>query len=119
MVNHYFCSVFAKENISNLPHLRSLLWPIWSTPSTADVVFDVDEVYKVLCRIDSSKACGPDEIPGQLLREEHHGLRNPFPNCIPCLCSPELFLEIRKEPMLLQCLRGVINTPLPTIALSV
>ena len=35
--NHYFCSVFAKENISNLPRLRSLLWATWSTPSIADV----------------------------------------------------------------------------------
>ena len=29
----------------------------------------VDEVYKVLCKIDLSKACGPDGIPGWLLRE--------------------------------------------------
>ena len=64
MFNHYFCSVFAKEHISNLPHLRRLLWVTLSTPSIADGAFDVDEVYKVLCRIDSSKACGPDEIPG-------------------------------------------------------
>ena len=68
--NQYFCSVFAKENISNLLRLRSLLWATWSTSSIPDVVFDVDEVYKALCRINPCKACGPDEIPGQLLREE-------------------------------------------------
>ena len=78
VLNQYFCSVFAKENISNLLRLRSLLWPIWSTPSIADVVFDVDEVYKVLCRIDSSKACGPDEIPGRLLREGAPWLAEPI-----------------------------------------
>ena len=43
----------------------------------ADVVFDVDEVYKVLCKIDPSKACGPDEIPGQLLREGAPWLAEP------------------------------------------
>ena len=78
VLNQYFCSVFAKENISNLPRLRSLIWPIWSTPSIVDVVFDVDEVYKVLCRIDSSKACGPDEIPGRLLREGAPWLAEPI-----------------------------------------
>ena len=76
--NHYFRSVFAKENISNLPRLRSLLWATWSTPSIADIEFDVDEVHKVLCRIDPSKACGPDEILGRLLREGAPWLAEPI-----------------------------------------
>ena len=38
----------------------------------------MDEVYKVLCRIDSSKACGPDEIPGRLLREGAPWLAEPI-----------------------------------------
>ena len=76
--NDCFCSVFVKENISNLPHLRSLLWATWSIPSIADIKFDVDEVYKVLCGIDPSKACGPDEIPGRLLREGAPWLAEPI-----------------------------------------
>ena len=105
--NHYFCSesVFVKENISNLPRLRSLLW----ATSIADIEFDADEVYKVLCGINPSKTCGPDEIPGRLL----------IPNYFPCLCSQDPFLEIGEEPTLLQCSRGVTNTPLPTISLLV
>ena len=58
--------------------LRSLLWATWSTPSITDIEFDVDEVYKVLCGIDPSKACGPDEIPGRLLREGAPWLAEPI-----------------------------------------
>ena len=76
--NHYFRSVFAKENISNLPRLRSLLWATRSTPSIADIEFDVDEVHKVLCGIDPSKVCGPDEILGRLLREGAPWLAEPI-----------------------------------------
>ena len=39
---------------------------------------DVDEVYRVLCRIDPSKACGPDEMPGWLLREGAPWLAKPI-----------------------------------------
>ena len=91
----------------------------WSTPLIADVILDVDEVYKVLCGIDPSKA-----RPVVLMRflvdfweREHHGLRNQLPNCIPCLCSQDPFLEIGEEPMLLQCLRVITNTLLPTIVI--
>ena len=62
--NHYFCSIFAKENILNLTHLRSLLQATWSSQSISDVVLDENEVYEALCLIDPSKACGSDEIPG-------------------------------------------------------
>ncbi len=67
--NSYFCSIFTKENLSNLTSRRNLLQASWSTASISDVIIDEDSVSEVLGRIDPSKACGPDEIPGRLLKE--------------------------------------------------
>ena len=76
--NAYFCSIFTKENLSNLPHLRSLLQASWSTASISDVVIDEDSVLEALGGIDPSKACGPDEIPGRLLKEGAPWLAEPL-----------------------------------------
>ena len=59
--NRYFCS---KENTSNLTHLRNLLRALWCAQSITDVALDQSDVYEMRCKIDPSKACGPDEIPG-------------------------------------------------------
>ena len=32
-----------------------------------DVFISEEDVYEGLCKIDTSKACGPDEVPGRLL----------------------------------------------------
>ena len=40
-----------------------------STSHIDEVVITEEGVYELLCKIDTSKACGPDEIPGQLLNK--------------------------------------------------
>ena len=42
--NHYFFSIFAKENIFNPAHLRSLLQATWSSESISDAVLDENKV---------------------------------------------------------------------------
>ena len=66
--NAYFCSIFTRENSSNLAHLRNLVQASWSASSISDVVISEDAVFEVLCKIDPNKACGPDDIPGRLLK---------------------------------------------------
>ena len=49
----------------------------WSTSSIDKVVISEDAVFEVLCKIDPSKACGPDDIPGRLLKEGAPWLAEP------------------------------------------
>ena len=67
--NAYFSSVFTRESTGCLDRLDQELRATRSADKVKDVVLTEDEVYEELCRIDSSKASGPDEIPGRLLRE--------------------------------------------------
>jgi len=76
--NTYFCSIFTKENFSNLAHLRNLVQASWSTSSISDVVISEDAVFEVLRRIDPSKTCGPDDIPGLLLKKGAPWLAEPL-----------------------------------------
>ena len=66
--NDYFSSVFTCEDHHGLERLseQSMLM---STSHIDEVVITEEDVYELLCKIDTSKACGPDEIPGQLLKE--------------------------------------------------
>ena len=43
-----------------------------------DVLISEEDVYESLCKIDTSKACGPDEVPGHLLREGAPWLAGPL-----------------------------------------
>ena len=52
-----------------LERLRSEQSMLMSTSHIDKVVIIEEDVYELLCKIDTSKACGPDEIPGQLLKE--------------------------------------------------
>ena len=76
--NGYFCSIFTRENSSNLTQLRNLVQASWSTSSIDEVVISEDAVFEVLCKIDPSKACGPDDIPGRLLKEGAPWLAEPL-----------------------------------------
>ena len=76
--NAYFCSIFTRENFSNLAHLRNLVQASWSTSSIDDVVISEDTIFEVLCKIEPSKACGPDDIPGRLLKEGAPWLAEPL-----------------------------------------
>ena len=63
--NQYFCSVFTKENISNL----DLLIPESPHPTIIDSIQIMpDEVHTELCRLNISKACDPDNITPFLLK---------------------------------------------------
>ena len=67
--NDYFSSVFTCEDHHGLERLRSEQSMLMSTSHIDEVVITEEDVYEFLCKIDTSKACGPDEIPGQLLKE--------------------------------------------------
>jgi len=49
-----------------------------STEHVENMSFSEDEVYNALCLIDPSKACGPDCIPGRLLKEGAPWLSEPL-----------------------------------------
>jgi len=54
---------FTKENVSNIPELSQLpITPLFNVP------LSVDGVKKLLSTLDSSKSCGPDNIPARILK---------------------------------------------------
>ena len=65
LFNRYFCSVFTKEDCSNLHTLT----PGTSHLTIADT-FNIspDDVYRELCHLNVKKACGPDSITPFLLK---------------------------------------------------
>ena len=67
--NEYFSSVFTREDISCLRKLEEELGTSRCEVRIEEVILTENEVYEELCRIDPSKASGPDEIPRRLLRE--------------------------------------------------
>ena len=62
-------SVFTCEDISCLRKLEEELGTSRSEVRIEEVILTENEVCEELCRIDPSKASGPDEIPRRLLRE--------------------------------------------------
>ena len=65
LFNNYFCSVFTKENCSNLHTLT----PEVSHPTIVDsFTISPEDVHIELCRLNTSKSCGPDSITPFLLR---------------------------------------------------
>ena len=114
-LNTYFCSIFTREDNSMLTKLRDELMESWSKESIDEMSFTENEVYEELCKIDINKACGPDEIPSRLLRKVRHGLWNPFPNFLQCLCKLENYQKIGEEPTSLHCLKRGIRTSPPII----
>ena len=74
--NQYFLSVFTKEQMSDLPCLRQSLK--FAAPLISTVGFSPQEVFDHLSSIDISKACGPDAIPGFLLRASAELISSPL-----------------------------------------
>jgi len=74
----YFLSVFTKEDTRNLESLCRELEFSRSTEHVEDMSFSEDEVHNALCLIDPSKACGPDCVPGRLLKEGAPWLSEPL-----------------------------------------
>ena len=77
-LNTYFCSIFTREDNSMLTELRDELMDSWSNVSIDEISFTEHEVYEELCKIDINKACGPDEIPGRLLKKGAAWLMEPI-----------------------------------------
>ena len=73
----FFASVFVRKDLSSIGSLKEKLHKARSQAEVKDITITVDNVYDLLCKIDISKACGPDDIPGQLLKKEHKNLRSP------------------------------------------
>ena len=67
--SEYFSTFFVQENMSNMSELSEDLSKSRSQSEILDVLISEEDVYESLCKIDTSKACGPDEVPGRLLRE--------------------------------------------------
>ena len=63
--NQYFCSVFTKENTSNLHQLKP---HISSAAIFNSVTITPDIVFSELCSLDVTKACGPDCITPRMLK---------------------------------------------------
>ena len=61
-----------------LTELRDELMDSWSNVSIDEISFTEHEVYEELCKIDINKACGPDEIPGRLLKKGAAWLMEPI-----------------------------------------
>jgi len=74
----YFLSVFTREDTRNLESLCRELEFSRSTEHVEDMSFSEDEVYNALCLTDPSKACGPDCVPGRLLKEGTPWLSDPL-----------------------------------------
>ena len=55
--------------MSNMSERSKDLSKSRSQSEILDVLISEEDVYESLCKIDTSKACGPDEVPGCLLRE--------------------------------------------------
>ena len=73
-LNHYFTSVFTKENTTQLNSLRNTTTSTRHPTSIEVVKVDEDEVYK----INPSKLCGPDNIPGRILTEAAPEIHEPL-----------------------------------------
>jgi len=65
----FFSSVFTCEDQKCLDGLEEELRSTRSEVEIGKVVVTVREVYEELCKIDPSKAAGPDGIPSRLIRE--------------------------------------------------
>ena len=63
-LNDQFCSVFTKEDLSDIPTYISN-----DIPDSTEIFVTIPGVLKLLNNIEPNKATGPDEIPGKVLRE--------------------------------------------------
>ena len=63
MMNSFFHSVFTPKNNKHID-----LQDSYSGQPLSDIVLSVSDVQEVLTNLDPNKACGPDNIPGRLLK---------------------------------------------------
>ena len=67
--NQHFSLIFTPENTSNLNELRRELDASWGHDAVSEITICQDEVQDLLSNLDTSKGCGPDDIPARLLKE--------------------------------------------------
>ncbi len=75
-LNNYFTSVFTKEKSINHQKLSHSLKSV--TQSLTSISISQADTLKALTSIDPTKSCGPDDIPGRLLREGAIHLSKPL-----------------------------------------
>jgi len=63
ILNKQFQSVFTKEDLSDVPECSGS-----AVPPLHNVTISIDGVKKLLSTLDSSKSCGPDNIPARILK---------------------------------------------------
>jgi hypothetical protein len=76
ILNTFFSSVFTRENITNLPNIE--LASRSNGAMLSDVLITPQAVKEKLCKLDASKAFGPDGIPPRVLKELHAELALPI-----------------------------------------
>ena len=74
----FFTSIFVHENEATLEVLKEELTKSRSHDELVEINMTREEVYNLLCKIDPSKSCGPDEVPGRLLKEGAEWLAEPL-----------------------------------------
>ena len=67
-----------QENASHLSSLREELRDSHSYEEVSDIIVSCEDVYDLLYKLDDSKASGPDDVSGQLLRVGAPWLANPL-----------------------------------------
>lgn len=78
VLNQYFCTVFTKEDLTNLEKLREEGSVNEASETLEDIRVTEEDVLYVLRRIDATKASGPDNLPGRLLKEGAQHLAQPL-----------------------------------------
>ena len=77
LLNRYFCSVFTKENLSNIPEAEQIFQGN-SEDKLSNIVITEQMVLEKLNNLNVNKSLGPDEISGKLLFEIRHELVGPL-----------------------------------------
>ena len=77
LLNEYFCSVFTKENLENIPQ-PDLKFKGTENEKLLDLVISEDDVLKKLAKLRVSKSPRVDNIHPKLLFELRHELAKPI-----------------------------------------
>jgi len=75
--NHYFASVFTKDNPS-CTSVSNVMMTDDSDPKCTDLQLDVNVVMKAISKLKPDKALGPDELSPKLLQETGSEIAHPL-----------------------------------------
>ena len=74
VLNIYFCSVFTKEDLANIPVIND----IYSSSPIIDIPLPDEAIYKKLSQLDPSKSPGPHEWHPKFVKEAAEQLVTPL-----------------------------------------